>query len=103
MRTVTVKRKDNNKFINTLFVHCKHEARLAGVKRHVHEIHDNIFKSTSFADIRLIVGNRNNPDMDYELTRKRPPSYLLKDKPKKKSKSFSVNDQSKISYTIFFY
>jgi len=101
MQTVTVKRKDN-KFNNTLFVHCKHEARLAGVKRHLHEIHDHIFKETDFGDIRLIVGNRNNPDMDYELTRKRPPSYLLKDQPKKKSKSFSVNDQSKISRTILF-
>jgi len=97
---ITVKRKDN-KFKSTLFVHCKHEARLAGVKRNLHKIHDDIFKNTAFGDIRLIVGNRNNPDMDYELTRKRPASYLLKDQPKKKSKSFSVNDQSKISYTFF--
>jgi hypothetical protein len=82
---VTIKRKDQ-KFNNTLFIHCKHEARLEGVKRHIHEIHDNIFKDTDFRDIRLVVGNRNNPDIDYELTGKRPSSFILKDQPKKKSK-----------------
>jgi len=87
---VTVKRKDN-KFNSTLFIHCKHEARLAGVKRILHEIHDDIFKNTAFGDIRLIVGNRNNPDMDYELARKRPPSFVLKDQPKKKSNYFSMD------------
>jgi hypothetical protein len=59
---VTVKQKDH-KFNNTLFVHCKHEARLEGVKRHLHEIHDHIFKETDFGDIKLIVDNRNNPDI----------------------------------------
>jgi hypothetical protein len=88
---VTMKRKDN-KFSSTLFVHCKHEARLAGVKRNLHKIHDDIFKNTAFGDIRLIVGHRNNPDIDYELSRKCPPSYLLKDQPKRKSKYFYVND-----------
>ncbi len=71
----TVKRKDT-KLNSILFVHCKHEARLAGVKRNLQAIHDDIFKNTPFDDIRLIVGNRNNPDIDYELTQKRPPSYL---------------------------
>lgn len=90
--TVTVTRKDD-KFNNTLFVHSKHEARLAGVKRNIHEIHNDIFKNTLVGDIRLIVGNRNNSDMDYELTCKRPPSHLLKDEPpKKKSNYFSINN-----------
>ncbi|CAF3908541.1 unnamed protein product [Rotaria sordida] len=80
---VIIKQKDP-KFNNTLFVHCKHEARLEDIKRHIHEIHDSIFKDTNFRDIRLVVGNRNNPDIDYELSRKRPSSFILKDQPKKK-------------------
>jgi hypothetical protein len=87
---VTIKRKDQ-KFNNTLFIHSKHEARLEDVKRHIHEIHDSIFKDTDFRDIRLVVGNRNNPDIDYELARKRPPSFVLKDQPKKKSNYFSID------------
>jgi hypothetical protein len=82
---VIIKRNDP-KFNNTLFIHCKHEARLEDVKRHIHEIHDSVFKDTDFRDIRLVVGNRNNPDIDYELTQKRPSSFILKDQPKKKSK-----------------
>ena len=85
MNMATVKPNDN-KFDNTLFIHCKHEARLEGLKRHIHEIHDSIFKNTDFGDIRLIVGHRNNPDIDFELCRKRPPTYILKDQPKNKSK-----------------
>ena len=38
-----------------------------------------IVKNTPHGDIRLIVGNRNNPNMEYELTRKRPHSSFLKD------------------------
>ena len=86
---VTVKERHNeHKYHNTLFVHCLHEASLAGLKRHVHEIHHSLFKDTAFDDIRLIVGHRNNPDIEYELSRRRPPSYILKDQPKpKKTKS----------------
>ncbi|CAF4058846.1 unnamed protein product [Adineta steineri] len=80
-----VKRKNDDKFKNTIFIHCIHEARLEGVKRHIHEIHDSYFKSTDHGNIRLVVGHRNNPNLDFELTNKRPRSTLLKD-PTKKSK-----------------
>jgi len=80
----TVQRKDN-KFKNNLFVHCTHEARLKGLAREIHTIHDSYFKNTHRGNIRLIVGYRNNPNMEYELARKRPSSSLLKD-PSKKSK-----------------
>ncbi|CAF4129464.1 unnamed protein product, partial [Rotaria sordida] len=52
--------------------------RLEGVKRHIHEIHDDIFKNTNQVEKRLIVDHRNNPNIESELTRKRPPSSLLK-------------------------
>ena len=76
--TMTEVQWNNDKFKNNIFIHCKHEARLEGLKKYIHEIHDGLFKNTSHGDIRLIVGNRNNPNMEYELTRKRPHSSLLK-------------------------
>ena len=71
--------QNKDKFEKNIFIHCKHEARLEGLKRYIHEIHDSFFKNTPHGEIRLIVGNRNNPNMEYELTRKRPRSSLLKD------------------------
>src|SRR5689334_10287154 len=44
-QTTTVKEKDNNKFKNTIFVHCLHEARFEGIKRYIHEVHDSFFKN----------------------------------------------------------
>ena len=88
---ITVKRKVNDKFKNTIFIHCVHEARLEGLPRHIHEIHDSFFQKTDHGNIRLVVGHRNNPNLDFELSRKRPRSSLLKD-PTKKS-----------TYTIQFY
>jgi len=80
-RATTTKevQQNNDKFKNNIFIHCKHEARLEGLKKYIHEIHDSLFKNTPHGDIRLIVGNRNNPNMEYELTRKRPHSSFLKD------------------------
>ncbi|CAF3751880.1 unnamed protein product [Rotaria sp. Silwood1] len=74
-------RDKDNKFKNKIFIHCTHEARLEGLKRYIHEIHDDIFKKTDCGDIRLIVGHRNNPNIEFELTRKRPNSSLLKEIP----------------------
>ena len=82
---ITVKRKQNDKFQNTIFIHCVHEARLEGLQRHIHEIHDSFFKNTDHRNIRLVIGHRNNPNMDFELSHKRPRSSFLKD-PSTKSK-----------------
>ncbi|CAF4171520.1 unnamed protein product, partial [Rotaria sordida] len=81
----TIKRK-NDKFKNNLFIHVTHEARLKGLAREIHIIHDNHFKNTDYGEIRLIVGFRNNPNIEFELSRKRPSSSVLKD-PLRKSKN----------------
>jgi len=82
---VTVKIKDNDdKFKNSIFIHCIHEARLTDLPRHIHEIHESFFKTNDHGAIRLVVGHLNNPNIDFQLTRKRPHSSLLKD-PSKKS------------------
>ncbi|CAF1172443.1 unnamed protein product [Rotaria sordida] len=41
---------DDETFRNNIFIHCTHEARLEGTKRHIHEIHDDIFKNTNQAE-----------------------------------------------------
>ncbi|CAF3160913.1 unnamed protein product [Rotaria sp. Silwood2] len=71
--------RNNIKFKNNIFVHVTHEARLKGLARGIHLIHDSHFKNTIHGDIRLIVGYRNNPNIEFELSRKRPSSSILKD------------------------
>ena len=81
-------KEQENKFTNRIFIHYTHETRFDGLKRSSHEIHDEFFKNTDYQDIRLIVGHRNNPNMEFELVRKRSNSSLLKNQPPKKSKNF---------------
>ena len=80
-------KRDGSKFKNNLFVHCTHEQRLQGLAREIHTIHDSYFKNTHVGHVRLIVGHRNNPNIEYELSRKRPSSHLLMDPLKPKSES----------------
>ncbi|CAF1318100.1 unnamed protein product [Rotaria sordida] len=86
----TIKRK-NDKFKNNLFIHVTHEARLKGLAREIHIIHDNHFKNTDYGEIRLIVGFRNNPNIEFELSRKRPSSSVLKDPLRKKRKPNGID------------
>ncbi|CAF2871398.1 unnamed protein product [Rotaria sp. Silwood2] len=83
-----IKRKEKDyKFNRQIIIHCTHEARFEGLQRHIHEIHDDFFKNTDYGDIRLIVGHRNNPNLEFELARKRPHSSILKNlTPTKKQK-----------------
>ncbi|CAF1459893.1 unnamed protein product [Adineta steineri] len=83
---VIVKRQNFDKFINNIFIHCVYESRFDGLQRHIHDIHDSIFKNTDYGNIRLIVGHRNNPNLNFQLSRKRPRSSLLKDPSEKKCK-----------------
>ncbi|CAF1504616.1 unnamed protein product [Rotaria sp. Silwood1] len=83
--------RNNDKFKKNFFIHITHEARLKGLAREIHMIHDNHFKNTDKAEIRLIVGFRNNPNIEFELSRKRPASSLLKDPLAKKQKTNGIN------------
>ena len=71
------------KLDDTFFIHCTHEARLGALKRDIHEIHNSLFSQTPNANTRLIVGHRNNPNLEFELSQKRPSSSLLKNVPNK--------------------
>lgn len=72
------------KFWCKIFTHSLHEGRFYGLQRQIHEIHDSFFKNTVYREIRLIVAHRNNPNIEFELTRKRPSSCLLKNEPQSK-------------------
>jgi hypothetical protein len=89
---ITVEQKQD-KFKNAIFIHCTHEGRFQGMKRELHDIHQSFFESTPNENIRLIVGNRNNRNTDFELARKRPHPSLLKiklDKRKIKSRHSNI-------------
>ncbi|CAF4199101.1 unnamed protein product [Adineta steineri] len=86
---VTVNRKNIDKFINNIFIHCVHESRFHGLQQHIHEIHDSFFKNTDYRNIRLIVGHRTNPKLNFQLSRKRPRASLLKDPLKKSRYTYS--------------
>ena len=88
IRETTVKKSSNDKYQNTIFIHWVHEARLTGLKRSIHEIHNDIFKNTEHSQIRLVVGDQNNPNLDFELAHKRPRSSLLKDPSKRSKKEY---------------
>ncbi|CAM4916398.1 unnamed protein product [Rotaria socialis] len=80
----TTNNNKDNKFQKKIFIHSLYEGRFRHIQREIHEIHDSFFKNTIYQDIRLIVGHRNNPNIEYELTTKRPCSSLLKNQPLQK-------------------
>jgi hypothetical protein len=82
-------KRNKDKFQKNLFVHYTYEKRLKGLAREIHAIHDSLFQNTIHGTVRLIVGNRNNPNIVYELARKRPSSSLIKD-PLKKSRIYLI-------------
>ncbi|CAF3973991.1 unnamed protein product [Rotaria sordida] len=66
-------------------------ARLKGLAQEIHITYDSHFKNTMHGDIGLVVGYRNNQNTEFELSRKRPSSSILKDPLKKKQKPNGVN------------
>lgn len=78
--STTTPGRNGNQLERTMFVHCTHEARFFGLGRDIHMIHENLFKNTPNEDIRLIVGHRNNYNLEFELAQKRPrPASILYD------------------------
>ncbi len=86
-------KRNKDKFQNNLFVHYTYEKRLKGLVREIHAIHDSLFQNTIHGTVRLIVGNRNNPNIVYELARKRPSSSFI-NYPSKKSRIYLIFAES---------
>lgn len=76
--STTTAERNGSQLQRPMFVHCTHEARFFGLGRDIHVIHDSLFKNTPNEDIRLIVGHRNQSNLEFELAdkRPRPPSIL---------------------------
>lgn len=68
------------KFNQTLFIHYSHEKRFQSMKRGLHEVHEGLFSQSANRNVKMIVGTRNRRSANHELIRKRPPSFLLKDR-----------------------
>lgn len=92
----TIKQNHQDKFHNTIFLHCLHESRFHGLKREIHENHNVLFKKEDHGDLRLIVGHHNNPNLEFELVQKRPRNILLKDPLKQ-----STSNHSFLLYMIY--
>ena len=103
METI-VKQTKNDKYKNTIFIHCIHEARFIQLKRHIHDIYNGFFKKDDHDAIRLVIGNQNNPNLDFELAHKRPRSSLVKDLLKQsKHSTISIQTTSILKFFLFSY
>jgi len=61
-----------SKWINNLIIHYTHENRLESSKKDIHELWDHVFTNTPVMNTKLIIGNRNNPNMTKTLVRRNP-------------------------------
>ena len=61
-----------SKWDRQLIIHYTHESRLASYKADLHRIWNNLFRGTSVALTRFIVGNKNSPNATKQLMRRRP-------------------------------
>jgi hypothetical protein len=53
-------------------MHYTHEARLESYKKNIHQLWNQIFAQTPVINMRLIIGNRNNPNNKGTLVHRRP-------------------------------
>jgi hypothetical protein len=56
-----------SKFDHKLIIHYTYEKRLQTNKKAIHRLWHQTFKQTPVMDTRLIIGNRNSPNMTQEL------------------------------------
>ncbi|CAF1187982.1 unnamed protein product [Rotaria sp. Silwood1] len=70
-----------------MIMHYTHEKRFSTMKKDMHEIFREAFEGYGLDAVRLIVGYRNHPNSERELTRKRPPLKYLTLKQQEKSTS----------------
>jgi len=69
----TIDKPSKNKLPqDNVIIHYTHESRFTSMKRDMHEIFREVFKSLGIEAVRLIVGHRNSLTLQLELIRKRP-------------------------------
>ncbi len=62
----------STKFDTNIIIHYTHETRLKSNKKTIHQLWNQTFKQTSVMHTRLIIGNRNSPNVARELVHRRP-------------------------------
>ncbi|CAF1393936.1 unnamed protein product [Rotaria sordida] len=85
--TTDTKKSKKNTFRDAVIIHYTHEKRFTTMKKDMHKIFREAFEGYGLEAVRLIVGYRNHPNFERELTRKRPPLKYLTLKQQKKSTS----------------
>jgi hypothetical protein len=61
-----------SKWINNLIIHYTHENRFESSKKDIHELWDHVFTNTPVMNTKLVIGNRNNPNITKALVRRNP-------------------------------
>ncbi len=61
-----------SKFDNNLIIHYTYEKRLKNNKKTIHQLWNQTFDKTPIKTTRLIIGNRNQPNMTTQLIHRRP-------------------------------
>ena len=69
VRAKLLKRKERAK---SIILHYTHEQRFAHYKRAIHQMWNDTFHNTPLHSATLIVGTRNNPNLEKELVHRNP-------------------------------
>ncbi|CAF1515433.1 unnamed protein product [Rotaria magnacalcarata] len=77
MESSTAKICKSNKFQDRVIIHYTHEKRFTTIKKDMHAIFEKGFQGYGIEAVKLIVGHRNSPNSERELTRKQPPLKYL--------------------------
>ncbi len=61
-----------SKLDTNVIIHYTHEQRFQSNKKYIHQFWNQRFANTPVMERRLIIGNRNSPNMTRELVHRRP-------------------------------
>jgi len=61
-----------SKWLKNLIIHYTHEKRLQNYKKDIRLLWNQTFEKTPIIFTKLIIGNRNSPNMTQQLVRRRP-------------------------------
>ena len=75
--SVSTTSAQSKKCQDNIIIHYTHEHRFISMKKDMHEVFREAFQGLGLDSVRLIVGNRNSPNSQRELIRKRPHPKLM--------------------------
>ncbi len=90
-----------NQWHHRLLLHYTHEKRLESYKQDINQISEKIFANTPVMDTKLIVGNRDNSNLQREVIHKRPHQSLLVNKETSSERYFLNITCHKLHFLFF--